>query len=460
MKEPKYRIENGRKIYTMEDRIDCVRRVSPPKPTPPVSATEKTNNTAGEPTSAPASSDTSEDPDVVSVHMRLITADDAFPSVGWLGPQLVKYGHNDGAAVREIPELMARTAHPVPLMWNHSFDAHDIAGKVNDAYWENSRDIKPGVNAWARVRRTFDSKAALGLETGEINATSIGVIMEKERSHPDMDFETFVSLAAVGAEVDGKQVAWLPVKVLEVFHHALVWSGADPNSGPRPVVSLFQEKSNGGNTDSINAEESADHPKRGGTIMDENAWKVLNQLCKDMGFDVVLSEGQEIPTDLLARINNRVAAGTEALTRCFEIDARLSRVKKDILPDKPNASTMETLSALIDKLPMAKHGEAYLADLRSQALAAFDGAKTDPANKSEMTMAEKTVRSVIEATSDVDALKAWAAEYSKAKEDKFPKPDLHTSADEGLPPHVGVAEVSAEQKRISASFQRWQGGKK
>lgn len=448
MQEPKYRIENGRKIYTMESRIDCVRRPSAPKTKPP-----KVMTFNGDPRElGPADPvDTSEDPDVVSVHMRLITAANAFPSVGWLGPQLVKYGHNDGQAVKEIVQIMSEASRPVPLMWNHSYDAHDIAGRVDGAYWEHSSDILPGVNAFAKVNRKFDAKAAMGLETGEINATSIGVVMEKERSHPDMDFDTFVSLASEGAEVDGQQVGWLPVKTIEVIHHALVWSGADPNSGPRPIA----------NTVFRNAEESAHNPTlRGGIELEINAIEILNSLCKDLGFDVVLSEGTEIPDDLQARFRHRVDAGTEALTRCFEIDSRLSRIKKDVLPDKPNASTMETINALVDKLPAAKHGEAYIADLRIQALAAFDGAKTDPDNKPEMSMSEKTVRGVIESTSDIDALKAWITEYSKVKEDKFPKPDLHTSADEGLPPHVGVADITAEQKRIAASFKRWQGGKK
>ena len=95
MQEPKYRIENGRKIYTMEDRIDCVRRSVVPKATQ--KEISKTNNSTSESAPVAPSSD-SEDPDVVSVHMRLITAANAFPSVGWLGPQLVKYGHNDGQA--------------------------------------------------------------------------------------------------------------------------------------------------------------------------------------------------------------------------------------------------------------------------------------------------------------------------------------------------------------------------
>lgn len=459
MKEPKYRIENGRKIYTMEDRIDCLQRPAPPKKAPTTPTAQ--NNVAGEPGATPPTEGNSEDPDVVSVHMRLMTASDAYPSVGWLGPQLVKYGHNDGQAAKEIVEIMNGASRPVPLVWNHSYDAHDIAGRVNDAYWENSMDIRPGVNAWARVNKNFDAKAALGLETGEINATSIGVVMEKERSHPDMDFETFVNLAAEGAEVDGKQVAWLPIKTLEVFHHALVWSGADPNSGPRAITNSENTEMNGGDTASNNAVKSAKNPNKGGVFMAENkALEILNSLCKDLGFDVILSEGAEIPADLLTRIKPRVDAWREGLRRYSEMESRLSRVKTEILPDVATASAMDILNALIDKLPAVKHGEAFLADLRSQALIAFDGAKTDPANKSEMTLAEKTVRGVIESTTDLDALKAWATEYSKEKKAKFPKPDLHTSADEGLPPHVGVADITAEQRKIDASFQRWQGGKK
>lgn len=463
MKEPKYRIENGRKIYTIESRIDCLQRPAPPKKAP--TAPTAQNNTAVEPGATAPQSSEQEDPDVVSVHLRLMTADDAYPSVGWLGPQLVKYGHNDGQAAKEIVDIINKASRPVPLVWNHSYDAHDIAGRVNDAYWENSIDIKPGANAWARVNRNFDPKAALGLETGEINATSIGVVMEKERSHPDMDFETFVNLAAEGAEVDGKQVAWLPVKTLEVFHHALVWSGADPNSGPRAITNSKDHEMNGGDTASINAAKSAKNPNRGGVFMAENkALEILNSLCKDLGFDVILSEGTEIPADLLTRIKPRVDAWREGLRRYSEMESRLSRVKTEILPEATTASAMDILNALIDKLPAAKYGEAFLADLRKQAVVAFDGAKTDPANKPELTEAEKKLRGVIEATTDVDTLRAWIAEYSKAKEDKFPNQDRHSSTNEPLPPHASEdANMTAEERRLSASYKRWmesQGGKK
>ena len=300
MKEPNYRIENGRKIYTTIDQIDCVRRPDP-KATPPKDAAKsEERNEAGSGDIPPAQSG-SGDPDVVSVHMRLITADDAYPSMGWLGPQLVKYGHNGGQAVKEIVGLMNSASRPTPLMWNHSYDAHDIAGKVNDAYWEESSDIKPGANGWARVNKNFDPKAAMGLKTGEINATSIGVVMEKERSHPDMEFETFVTLAAEGSEVDGKQVAWLPIKALEVVHHALVWAGADPNSGPRPVSNTRKTETNGDNAASIHDAEASKINHRGGISVEDNTIKILDSLCKDLGFDVILSEGS-IPEGHAARV--------------------------------------------------------------------------------------------------------------------------------------------------------------
>jgi hypothetical protein len=453
MKEPQYRVENGRKIYTMESRVDCLVRPTPAKPLQKNTNTQL-NSVVGDAEASTPQSSEYEDPDVVSVHMRLITANDAYPSVGWLGPQRVKYGHNNGQAAREIPELMNSATRPVPLMWNHSYDAKDIAGRVNDAYWENSSDILPGANGWARVNRNFDPKAAMGLETGEINATSIGVVMEKERSHPDMPFDQFVQMAAEGAQFNGEDVAWLPVKTLEVIHHALVWSGADPNSGPREIT-------NGDNADSkYGTVVSTESKLRGGSNMaDTKAIEILNSLCKDLGFDVILSESN-IPDDLQTRIQKRVEVGAEALSRYSEIESRLARIKIDVLPaDNQTAPTLDTLNALIDRLSLAKYGESYLSDLRKDALAAFDGAKTDPANKPELSLAEKTVRGVIESTTDIDALKAWIAEYSNDKQDKFLQPDLHTSADEGLPPIVGAADVTAEQRKIAASFNRWQGGK-
>jgi hypothetical protein len=336
------------------------------------------------------------------------------------------------------------------------------AGRLANAYWEESTDIKPGVNAWAQVNRKYDPKAAMGLETGEIDATSVALWMDMERSHPDMPFGDFVEAAANGEEIGGQPVAWLPYKLNDVLHHAMVWSGADPNSGPRAIMNQ-DRKSLDEEASTTNAVYAAHNSKRGGTLMgdEKTALEILNSLCKDLGFDVILSEGAPIPDGLQAKLSNRATAYIMGTTRYSEIEARLTRMaEKYLSADSAVIAPLDILESLAQRLDLAVHGEKYLADLRAEALKAFDGAKVDPANKAELTASEKTIRELIERSNDVEQLKGFFDEYDGQKAAKFgAKSDLRTSAAEDLPPVTSTNEMTALQRQIYASAKRWRGDK-
>ncbi len=485
MQEPSYRIENGRKIYSIECRVDAHRRPLIPAIAEAGANRESSNAVAPNPTGSPHVPDDIDDPDIVSVHMRVISGVTAYPTMGWLGPQRVEYGHDNSRGIREIPPHMAERKRPVPLQWNHSYDIKDKAGSLVNGYWEDSTDIEAGVNAWTRVNRKYDPKAAMGLETGEIDATSIAVWFDMERSHPDMPFEQFVEAAAGDTEIEGKAVAWLPYKLKDVLHHAMVWSGADANSGPRAIENSINssagppcpENSGMSGTDAApttnpnmraetpattTAAEAADnHTPRGGITLENTPKQILDSLCRDLGFDVTLSEEGPIPEELRGRISTRIMGLNGVNARYGELEARTAKLAAEYLPADHGAITpLDIMNALAPRLDLAVHGERYIADLRAEALKAFDGAKTDPANKAEQTLAEKTIREAIAETTDVDRLHAWIAEYDGDKKAKFgTRADLRVSANEELPPVTPSVDLTAEQQRIQASMNRWMGGK-
>ena len=465
IKEPIFRIENGRKIYTMDMCIEAVRRPYIPQ----IDAAKPDSDQVGR--MAPMLArplDHQDDPDIVRVQVRLISAQPAYPTMGWLGPQRVHYDHDNAAAIRQIPAHMMSRQRPVPVMWNHSYDMHDKAGRLDRPWWEESTDIVPGANADILVNRRYDPKAAIGLETGEINATSISVSTELERSHPHMPWEQFVDNAASGAIVDGEYVAWRPIRLKEVLHHALVWEGADPNSGPRGAESSRKyfdigaantvtdkpETINGKNETAAEAVNNT-KPNRGEITLEHKSIEILDSLCRDMGFDVILSDEGAIPNDLQARLAKRLAAFQAAATRYGELEARLSRLAEKHLPKAQINSSIETLDALAERLDMAVFGESYLNDLRANALKAFDTAHFNPSGT--QSLAQKKLRATVENSSDVEELKAFAAEWATEAAEKLG--NTRTSKGEDMPPVNAEAELSADARKIMASLERWNGGK-
>ncbi len=480
MKEPTFRIENGRRIYTLDTVVEAVRR-----PFIPPNAVQLGATDAGFPPEVAMLSKPLEsaavDPDIVRVRVRLISAQPAYPTLGWFGPQRVHYDHNEGAVIRQIVPNMRGRNRPVPVMWDHSYDMKDKAGHLDRPEWEDSVDIPYGPNADIVVNRRYDPKAAVGLETGEINATSISIRSEMELSHPDLPFDTFVELAGSGGVIDGRPVAWLPVTLKEVLHHALVWEGADPHSGPRQTNAEKTKRwfnstdiSVGIDTtrlsddlrsirkslDNLQSETTAEavnnnNKTRGGITVEHKSIEILDSLCRDMGFDVILSDESGIPNDLHARMAKRVADLQAAATRYRELEARLSRLSDKHLAGAQFASAIERLDALSVRLDLAAHGEHYINDLRDTALKAFDTAHFSP--DGIQTLAVKKLRELISKSDSAEELKAFAAEY----QDQAAKAlgDTRTSRGEDLPPETTQAELSAQERRILAAYDRWNGGK-
>ena len=218
---------DGKQIYRFDCIVDSRRRVTPAQ-----QATVVADNTKS---TEKVEVENEADLPVVSGHVRdswrLISAVEAWPSSGFHLPQLIDYSHNNGSAIRSAVDIINN--NKPDLTWNHSVDSKDVAGWVENAFWEESTDIPHGINAELVVDPAYDSKAARGLENKVLRNGSIGFSMDVVPSYPDMPFEKFVE--AQGTVVGNEKVRWLPVSVHSVLHMALVpaGTGADQYAGRR-----------------------------------------------------------------------------------------------------------------------------------------------------------------------------------------------------------------------------------
>lgn len=443
-KQPPHRVENGRKVYTVNTTINSFSRDAPPpshrvaaahSSKPPEEESEESAKHAGG--GEPPGRNEGAQTDLVRVPFRLISAVRVWPTMGWLGPQLVDYGHNDGAAIRQIPEICAKRRRSVPLTWDHSNSSKDRAGKVENIVWEDSKDIPPGVNGDAVVNKRFDEKAAVGLETGELEASSICVQLDMEWSHPDMEFMDFIALQ--GREVDGEIVRWLPIAALDVLHHALVWAGADPNSGPRETESENGATANAATTNTASAVQNTHD---GGEDM-EKVLALLTACCAALGIDVVLAK-DSVPDKLQERMEAKLTALKEAQGKYNELASGLQGLENRVKQDGDTSlSSADVLNRLPARLDLAVAGEQYIADLRAEALKWFDSAKVDP-QKPEISAEAKAIRDVIAACGAIGQLKAYCAEYKAQAEKRFGPTGMRSSEGSEPPTQQKPAATGAD----------------
>jgi len=272
--------KSGVDIFRFDCIIDSSRR--PCEPSEPVTMpTEQDNEEHADETPIP-------DDNLVRDRWRLISAVKAWPTTGMPSPQLVDYGHDGGSVLRKAIDLV-NISKP-DLTWNHSVDARDVAGYVENATWEASVDIPPGINADLVVDPEYDSKAATGLRRGQLRNGSIGFTMDVQPSHPSMEFYDFVERQ--GEIVDGVQVRWLPTDLYEVRHMALVpaGTGADKFAGRRAS-----------GTDNI-----AEYTNERRTETVEKHFEFFQSVLEQLGIDILLTESAEVSDATRERVSERI----------------------------------------------------------------------------------------------------------------------------------------------------------
>jgi len=384
------RIENGKKIFRLDCVIDSVRRGGVAEPSEKKQISETDNATQDE-------QPVVENNGVVRDRWRLISAVKAWPTTGLPYPQLVDYGHAGGAVLQRAVDII-NLSHP-DLTWNHSSDAKDVCGHVEAAYWEDSRDIPPGVNADLVVDSNYDKKAAVGLLKEHLRNGSIGFTMDVSPSHEDMEWEEFVERQ--GEMVDGRQVRWLPSEIYEVRHMALVpaGSGADKFAGKRY----------GTNNQAVTKKEGEERRRMGNT-------EFFQQILGQLGVDILLSEDSEVSESTRARVLERIEKLSGVKERYNQLADGLQNFGAKLSEDPLTA--LDVLARLDGLLDLAQKGEKLVDFKREEALQWFDKAKFSP-DKTDLSETEKRIRDRLSQSSDLEWLEDMIAEYKEQAKDKF-----------------------------------------
>ena len=402
---------DGKQIYRFDCIVDSRRRVTPAQ-----QATVVADNTKS---TEKVEVENEADLPVVSGHVRdswrLISAVEAWPSSGFHLPQLIDYSHNNGSAIRSAVDIINN--NKPDLTWNHSVDSKDVAGWVENAFWEESTDIPHGINAELVVDPTYDSKAARGLENKVLRNGSIGFSMDVVPSHPDMPFEKFVE--AQGTVVGNEKVRWLPVSVHSVLHMALVpaGTGADQYAGRREF----------GNQSTI---QSVNNTQEITNMLDESI-KFLANVCQKLGIDVALiaDESANIPEGLEDRVIKLIGSYVNAAEK---FNNQSKKVEQFIEMAKSNGLNAENLDDLLKEMPAvfvwAKEGERLLNAKQTEAVEWFDKAKFSP--DVEMSEHSKRMRDRIANSRDFEYLNDMIAEYRDIAEAKYGNSQRSSVAEE------------------------------
>lgn len=413
MKTLSMRLENGKKIFSIDCILDAERRAVPVKV--PVDNQGETKPATKNEGALPGDAGRTihQDPfnaaSDVRDTWRLISAVQVWPTSHFWTPQLIDYSHNNGAVLKDVVGLV--NSGKVDLTWNHSIDARDVAGHIENSYWEDSTDIPPGVNADLVVDPEFDAKAAIGLKKQVIRNGSIGISMEMEPSHPDMDFEKFVLMQ--GQEVGGKTVRWLPERITNVRHMALLsgGTGADPNAGHRQTD----------NSAVLNHTEQ----QRSENGMPEKLTAILLSICSTLGLEFSFSE-ETIPENLEEKLTEKIEKLKLGAALSNKLTSKLHALGDSLLIENElNLSAEKVLDRLPVVIELSKAGEKFIEFQRIEALRQFDAAKVDP--DSNMSETDKRIRGRIEASSDLDFLSDSIEEYRSLAGIKFGRLDNQTS---------------------------------
>jgi hypothetical protein len=377
----------------------------------------------------------------VRVLWRLVSGTKLWPSSRLPYPQCVDLGHDNSAVIaRDIAPLIS--AFKPDITWNHSIDSKDIAGKVENPFYEAAKgNLEAGINGTLVVNPKYDPKAALGLTEGILRAGSIGIDGEFVPSHPDMLHQEFVKNQ--GKVINGDLVRWLPIKITAVRHMALVPAGmgADSNAGPRVALNNISGK------EPISNES--------GGIMG-NEMKLFSAVCKDLGIEFALSDGAPIPEKLEGLLLGKIEELKKTQTAYSSLYDRVLKACEMSGNGKYSGKSVdEILEVLPVDLANAENGLAFVEFQKTEALKAFDAAKVDP-TKEELSDNDKKIRLRIANSSDISYIQEALEEYKSLSLNRFGP--MKTSDKEEIP--EGGAVKTEVNNDIVDSVSRLFGGEK
>jgi hypothetical protein len=378
---------------------------------------------------------------VVRQKWRILSKVKAWPNTGYYEPQLVDYSSAEDAVMREMVSLIE--AKP-DLRWDHSYSVRDIAGWIEDAEWEDAGEIEAGVNAWVVADPEFDPKAAIGLRKGIIRSGSVGINAQMVRSHPEMPLQQFLSNQ--GEIIDNQEVRWIPIRITNVEHMALVpyRLGADPNAGARePKKPTANIKSS--NNITITATETK---KQGGRFMTNTRWEQqFSDVCNLLGVDFAVDDEASV-AQLTQTVASKILSLKESYKQFVSIQQGLYESEKYLLEDSETGlKSDEIVRRLPSKLKHAENGKKFLDFQKSETLKWFDMAVVKP--DGDMTENDKRIRSRISNAFDLDFIEEQLNLYKEVANGRF-GPD-RSSVVEEIPTHTPPA-VQNETNDVDRIF--------
>jgi len=154
---------------------------------------------------------------------------------------------NPGVLENAVPLFRMKSAggvreKPLKYQRNHSYRIEDTLGYSESAAFGYDGAVGQ-ITSVARLHRDLAAKEIEMLSTDPPLLESVSVALNYNwvQSHPEMRFWQFIDL--LGHEVDGEIVRIVVTEILEVYHVALVWGGADEKAVRLNATQLWREHS-------------------------------------------------------------------------------------------------------------------------------------------------------------------------------------------------------------------------
>lgn len=375
----------------------------------------------------------------------------AWPETPYPEPQVIDYGFQDGAALRQIVDVVNRS--PINLVWDHSDRVRDLAGCVESAAWEPAGDIPAGVNATLVVFPEYDAKAAAGLQFGLLRVGSISIDAELVPSHPELPITEF--LGRQGTEVNGQIVRWLPVNIRNVAHFAFVSVGADEYAAPRRT--------------------GIAHSGRGSELVGLSARELLLYMARTLRIapDLVRTlQNTAHATDAVSPdLSGRILAAVDAMMAdaeampavAVQLDEVLGILKAGKSVRSQGSAGQRALAVVRElraRLPVLMESAAqidgYVQILRNEAISWYDRVHADPTKDQMLSSACLVRRPQIQDLRDIRELQRIVEEHKPLAEARFgPVKNLRSSIGEELPPDPAlVQQQSRHEQFLREGFDR------
>ena len=117
------------------------------------------------------------------------------------------------------------------IIVNHYPSVDNVFGVVMESHWEDeSKERAAGINGTYRIFKKFGEDIIDKLQSDPplLDATSAGIRLDYERSHPSLkDWQHYFSL---GKKIDGEVVRYIVKEVTDVLEVSIVFRGADKNA--------------------------------------------------------------------------------------------------------------------------------------------------------------------------------------------------------------------------------------